>query len=112
MICIRTLALCLALGLAGIPGAASADDGALEKLVVESASTPAQHKALSTYYTTKANEQKAEAEKHRAMAKSYSGTKVTSAQAMTEHCNKLASLADSKAAEFEHMASMHAAAAK
>jgi hypothetical protein len=103
------LALAVGLGLAGLSGTAVADDTALEKLLVETASTPAQHEALAEYDSAKPAALKAEAADHRAMAKSYGGTKLASAQAMVEHCNELASLADAQAAEYEHMASMHAA---
>lgn len=108
----RRLALALALACAPVASVAAADDTALEKLLVESASTPAQHKALAEYYKAKAAGLKEEADRHRSMAKSYSGTKLTAAQAMREHCTKLASLADEQAAEYEKMAAMHEAAGK
>jgi hypothetical protein len=102
----------LALVAAPIAGIAWADDSALEQLMVETATTPAQHKALAKYYHSKAAEAKAEADNHRSMLKSYSGVSVPMGKQQAEHCNKLASLSDSQAAEYEKLAASHEAQAK
>ena len=110
---IRTLMVGLAIAAAPIAGIASADDdSALEQLMVESASTPAQHQALAKYYHSKAAAAKAEADNHRSMMRSYSGTSVPMAKQRAEHCNKLAALSDSEAAEYEKLAASHEAQAK
>jgi hypothetical protein len=91
---------------------ALAGDSGLEQALVEGASTPQQHAALAKYYEGKAAAAKKEADDHRAMAKSYSGVKMTQAAAMKEHCDKLATLADEEAKEYETLASAHRGMAK
>ncbi len=91
---------------------ARADDQAIVEVLIESASTPAQHQALADYYKAKAADAKKEAANHRAMAKTYGGQKASISAAQMDHCNKLASLMDSEAAEYEALASAHATAAK
>jgi hypothetical protein len=108
----RTLTIGFAIAVAPIAGIAWADDSALEQLLVESATTPAQHQALAKYYRSKAADAKAEAETHRSMMKSYSGVRLSAAKAQSEHCNKLASLSDAQAAEYEKLAASHEALAK
>jgi hypothetical protein len=102
----------LAIAAAPVAGIAWADDSALEQLMVETATTPAQHQALAKYYRSKAADAKAEAENHRSMMRSYSGVSVPMAKQRAEHCNKLASLSDSQAAEYEKLAASHDAPAK
>ncbi len=108
----RTLMIGLAFVLAPIAGSASADDSGLEQILAETATTPAQHQALAKYYRAKAADAKAEAETHRSMMKSYSGVRMSDAKARAEHCNKLASLGDQEAAEYEKLAASHEAQAK
>jgi hypothetical protein len=102
----------LAIAAAPIAGIAWADDSALEQVLVSTATTPAQHQALAKYYHSKAAGAKAEAENHRSMLKSYSGVSMSAGKAQAEHCNKLASLSDSQAAEYEKLAASHEAQAK
>ena len=109
---IRTLMVGLAIVAAPIAGTAWAEDSALEQLMVETATTPAQHKALAKYYRAKAADAKAEAETHRSMLRSYSGVSVPMAKQRAEHCNKLSSLSDAQAAEYEKLAVSHEAQAK
>jgi hypothetical protein len=105
-------ALILAALVAPLATVAVADDEAVVGALIESASTPAQHQALANYFKTKAVAAKKEAADHRAMAKSYSGQKATVSAAQAEHCNKLATLSDSQAAEYEQLAATHEGAAK
>ncbi len=109
---LRVLVLGVVVGAVPIALVARADDQAIVEVLIQSASTPAQHQALADYYKAKAAEAKKEAENHRAMAKTYGGQKASISAAQMEHCNKLASLMDSEAAEYEQLASAHAAAAK
>ncbi len=108
----RTFVLGLAVASAPIAGIAWADDSALEAILAETATTPAQHQALAKYYRAKAADAKAEAETHRSMVKSYSGVRISDAKARAEHCDKLASLGDQQAAEYEKLAASHEAQAK
>ena len=108
----RALTVGLAIATASIAGIAWADDSALEKFMIESASTPAQHKALANYYHAKAADAKAEADYHRSMLKAYSGVSVPAAKQRAEHCNKLSSLSDAQAAEYEKLAASHEAQVK
>jgi hypothetical protein len=108
----RAVALGLTLALGPLATVASADDHGLEQVLVESADTPAEHQALAKHYKHLAEKAKSEAAAHRAMAKSYGGVKYASAKAMSDHCDKLASLADQEAAQYDSLAAAHEAAAK
>ena len=46
------------------------------------------------------------------MAKTYGSQKATISAAQMDHCNKLASLSDSQATEYEQLGAAHEAAAK
>ena len=82
---------------------------------IEQAKTPADHEALAAHYTKMAAEAKAQAERHRQMAKTYgagpSGGKGTWA-AFPQHCTNLAKDLDSEAKEYEAMAAAHRELAK
>ena len=84
----------------------------LEQILVESASTPAQHEALAKYYRGKAAHEREKAAEHKAMGASYGGTKMTIAQAEKAHCEKLAAMHESAAKEYEEMAAGHESLAK
>ncbi len=100
-------------GLAGLPSASRADEATddVVQLLVESADTPQEHAALAKFYRSKAKEQRKEAERHRGMAKHYTG-KLTTVAAMKEHCEKTAALSDQLAAEYEALAKSHEDLAK
>jgi hypothetical protein len=106
---LRIVALGIALSAAPLAATATADDQDMEQLLVEWATTPAQHQALAKHFKEKAEAAKAEAAHHRAMAKSYSSTKAANVKPQMDHCNKLAALADQEAAEYEKMAADQAA---
>ncbi len=109
----RTVALGFAIAVAPMAGIAGADDHDLEQFLAETATTPAQHAALAKYYRAKAADAKAEAESHRTMAKNYSaGTSMPLARQRAEHCEKIAKLADGRAAEYEALAASHETQAK
>lgn len=110
---VRSLLLCLALGL--VPGYAFAHDSGdagLEQVLIESASTPKQHAALASYYKAKAEAERAAAAEHKKMGATYGGTKMTTAQAMKEHCEKLAAAHEAAAKEYDAMAAEHESLAK
>lgn len=106
------LALSAALALAPFSPARAQDATALEQALVESATTPQQHSALARYYEAKAADARKQADEHKAMGKSYGGTKFPEAVAMREHCEKLASLYGEQAAQYDLLAKQHAAMAK
>jgi len=93
------------------PNARAADES-LEQVLVESATTPQQHAALAGYYAGKAAAARKDAEYHRAMGKSYGGAKASQLAAMKDHCDKLATLYDDEAKEYDAMAAMHRNMAK
>ena len=109
---LRILVLGIALAAAPFAGTAFAGHNDADALLVEWATTPAQHQALAKHFQAKAAAAKAEAESHRAMATAYTSTKAANIKPQVEHCNKLASLADSEAAEYEKLAAAEAALGK
>ncbi len=111
----RWFSFALAAALMAAPAAvlrAQADATILEQVLIESATTPAQHAALANYYDAKAAAARKEAEDHRAMGAAYGGAKVVEIARMREHCDKLATLYTQQAEEFKALASMHRAKAK
>ncbi len=106
------LAAALTLLAGPLTSTARAGDDSLEQVLIESASTPKQHAALANYYAAKAADARKNAEYHHAMGKAYSGGKATQLAMMKDHCDKLATLYDDQAKEFDMMASMHRDMAK
>lgn len=100
----------VALAFAGVPALAASGEHGLEEVLIESASTPAQHKALANYFRGKAAEARQEAERHRSMAKTYAGTKSTMAGSQKEHCDKLAESYDAQAKQYDELAALHSEA--
>ena len=111
----RTIATVLAgclLALAPAAGwaQAPASDNLLQ-VMVDSASTPAQHKALARYFRAKAADAKALAEIHQSMSRSYSG-KPGEMRNMSKHCDQIAKLNQDLAAQYESLAKAEEAAGK
>jgi hypothetical protein len=94
--------------------AAAGEDHAIEHLVIETASTPAQHTALAKHFHAKAEDARAEARSHEEMAKVYGmgPHKGTETAEMQRHCKKLAELSNAQADEYEALAKSHEAEAK
>ena len=90
-----------------LASAARADDGGLERLIVESADTPQEHAALASYYDGKAADARRLANHHRSMGKAYGGVKLAELAQMKAHCEKLAALYTEQAEQFEEMARRH-----
>ena len=93
----RTIAmLATAFALSWIPitgwaqASASGSDSLLQVLV-DSASTPAEHQALARYFRAKAGDARALAELHQGMSRSYSG-KPGEIQKMSRHCAQITKL--------------------
>ena len=109
----RTAALSLALLGFALPALAQdAGDAALVEILVESASTPAQHGALAKYYRGRAADERKLAAEHKAMGNAYGGTKLAIARAGKEHCAKLEALHESAAGEYDKLAAEHESLAK
>lgn len=83
----------------------------LEHLMVEKATTPADHQALARYYRMKAADAQSLAQEHREMAKRYHG-KPGQVRNMKQHCDKIADLNEELAAQYEALAKGEDAAAK
>jgi hypothetical protein len=111
MYAFRAVALALVLALASVAAHAEGDHS-LEDLLVESASTPAQHEALAHHFHAKAASARKEAERHRAMAKTYGGSKLVIAEAQRKHCADLAQNLDAQAKIYDELAAGHEAEAK
>jgi hypothetical protein len=106
---LRSLTLAFALL---VPGTiAFADDLTLEQVLIESANTPAQHQALADHFRSRAAGARHQAQRHRSMAKSYTGGRAAPSPVagyQSSHCNKLATTFDEQAKEYDALAELHA----
>jgi hypothetical protein len=89
------------------PAAVFAQDDSLEDLVIEMASTRAQHTAVANYYAAKAEEARQEVRRHEHMADSYGHSKTSQPQQMRNHCLGLAKKYGEIAAEYDELAKLH-----
>jgi hypothetical protein len=114
MLSLRSIALSLmvTLGLLAAPSFGAGEEHSLEQILIESASTPAQHQALASHFRAKAADARAEAKEHRSMADSYGGTKLVVAAAQKKHCNDLATNLEAQAKLYDELAAAHEAEAK
>ncbi len=89
-------------------GAAAPDDAALTRLAA-TASTPADHRALETYFLVQAKHHASDAADHAALARSYRGRPRAEASAMAaaRHCDRLEALARDAAKEATAAAAEH-----
>ena len=101
--------LALAPAAAWTQASASGSDNLLQ-VMVDSATTPAQHQALARYFRAQAADAKALAEAHQAMSRSYSG-KPGELRNMNKHCDQIVKLNQDLAAQYETMAKAEEAAA-
>jgi hypothetical protein len=101
------LAMAPAAGWAQAAGGGSAD---LLQVMVDSATTPAQHQALARHFRAKAADAKALADAHQAMSRSYSG-KPGELRNMNKHCDQIVKLNQDLAAQYESLAKAEEAAA-
>lgn len=111
MYALRAVAFALAFALSS-SAAFAAGDHDLEEVLIQTASTPAQHQALAAHFHAKAAAARKEAERHREMAKAYGGTKLAVAEAQRKHCTDLAQSLDAQAKLYDELAAGHEAAAK
>jgi hypothetical protein len=111
MYAFRALAFALAFALSSGAAFAAVDHG-LEEVLIESATTPAQHEALASYFHAKAAAARQDAERHRSMGKAYGGTKLVIAESQRKHCADLAQSLDAQAKLYDELAAAHEAEAK
>jgi len=112
---IGTALLLGALSLYLSPGLAAAEEAdSLEQVVIETATTPAEHVALASHYRGKAEHARADVSRHEKMRRSYGlgPIKGTQVMKMQGHCKKLSELSGAMATEYEGLAKEHEAAAK
>jgi hypothetical protein len=83
------------------------DEVGLEHLVIEMATTSAQHHAVAEHYTAKAAEARQEMRRHERMARAYGVSKAGQAQQMRNHCQRLANNYEQLAAEYDELAKLH-----
>ena len=117
----RRIAMIAALAalIAAVPATWASAQGAsadrLEELVVDSADSPADHKALAGYYRAKAEDARAEAAHHEAMGHRYhgkgKGSQTGKSRQMKQHCDNLVKLNNDAAAEYDGLAKAHEAEA-
>ena len=88
------------------PGAILAQEETLEQLVIEMASTAAEHKAVADYFTARAEEARREVRRHEGMARAYTTSKTPQPQ-MRNHCQQLATKYEEIAAEYDELAKLH-----
>ncbi len=106
---IRTLMLSAVL--LGSTAAFAADGGhSVVDALIESASTPAQHKALADHYRDAAEEARKQAANHERMATRYGTTKNGANQ--KPHCEKIASDLTDMATQYDALAKAEDALAK
>ena len=93
-------------------GAADTSTSSLEELAAQLATTPEQHKAVAAYFRGKAAEARQEADRHRAMARSYSQGNYKRKETMKNHCERLITNFEAMATEYDQLAEAHEQAAK
>jgi gamma-glutamyltranspeptidase len=93
-------------------GAAQAQDHTLEQLVVEMASSAAEHNAVSKHYTAQAEAARQDLHRHEEMARIYGNAGRTGQPQMRQHCEQLAKKYGEIAAEYDELARLHAEEAR
>lgn len=94
------------------PLSVSAQDDSLEHIVIEMASTPAEHAAIARYYLSKAEEARRETSRHEQMARAYDRGKISQRVPMRGHCLRLAESFRAVAEEYGQLAQLHDAESK
>ena len=89
-----------------------AQDEGVEHLVIEMASTPAQHAALARHYLSEAEGARRETRRHEQMARAYDQGKTAVGMPARGHCRRLAEQFTEIAQEYEELAKLHEAESK
>jgi hypothetical protein len=103
----KTITAALLSAFLAAPLTGFAQDHDIEQLVVEMASTPAEHQAVAHHYTVKAAEAREEARRHEGMARVYAGSRNAQPQRARQHCENLAKKFEEVAAEYDELAKFH-----
>lgn len=93
--------------LLSLPTANAQQDHTLEHLVIEMASTRAEHNAVARHYTAQAEAARADARRHEEMARIYSGAGRAGQPQMRNHCEQLAKKYEEIAAEYDQLSRLH-----
>ncbi len=88
------------------------DTDPLEQLVIKMATTAEDHRALASYYRSKAESAREGAERHRSIAGAYRGGKFRNRERMRAHCDSIVSNQEVLAKEYEELATLHEEEAK
>jgi len=89
-------------------GAVQAQDHTLEHLVIEMASSTAEHNAVSRHYSAQAEAARQDVRRHEEMARIYGGGGRTGQPQMRRHCEQLAKKFEEIAVEYDQLAQLHA----
>ena len=113
MIARQVLSVMFVFALIGaVPAVSFADTVSIEELAAGMADTPEDHKAVASYYRGKAEEARAEAQRHRKMGSMYLGGKYRQKEDMEKHCEGLSASYDALAKQYDALAADHDAAAQ
>lgn len=105
---VHIAAAILATSLLAVPGVMLAQQHSVEELVIEMASTPAEHNAVSRHYTALAQEAREDAKRHQGMASTYASGRAGQRQNLRQHCEALAKKYEEIAVEYDALAKLHA----
>ena len=94
------------LGASSAAVAQSSDEAGLEHLVIEMATTSAQHHAVAAHHTAKAEEARREMRRHESIAQAYMRGKTPHPQ-LRDHCERIAKNYEQIAAEYDELAKLH-----
>ena len=86
--------------------ATSADEHSLVEVLVQSADTPEEHKALADHFRQRAQSLRTAAERHRTMGSHYGGNEAMR-RAAKNHCDEMAKLNGQLASQYEELAKLH-----
>lgn len=101
-----TMATALLSTLLAAPTLSLAQEHDIEHLVIEMASTPAEHRSVAQHYTMKAAEAREDAVRHEGMARIYGAQQRAQPQAR-QHCENLAKKYQEIATEYDALAKFH-----
>ena len=114
---IRSVVIGVALVVAATPIAGAVEDvgpaeTGLERALVESADSPAEHEGLARRFHAEADRLRMKALEHRSMGDAYRRSKLRGPEELRKHCDRIADLEEQIAQHFEALAAGHEEAAK
>ena len=87
--------------------AGSAGGGEVRQLLIDHATTAEEHEASAKFYRDKARDQRNEAVRHREMGVRYGQGSMGAGRKQREHCDRIASLHEQMAEEYEALGRNH-----